>query len=102
MKYMKEDLERMLKKYKKNEAQLTEIRLRKEEYQEELYYAGIVYEDTDREIIENMQLAGQGYDNIHINTNKISDKVSSTAMNYQKERYYINKRDRTYLESKIL
>ena len=49
-----------------------------------------------------MQLAGQGYDNIHINTNKISDKVSSTAMNYQKERYYINKRDRTYLESKIL
>ena len=102
MTYIKEDLEKMLKNHKKNEAKLTEMKLKKEEYQEELYYAGTVYEDTDREVIENMQLAGQGYDNIHSNTNKISDKVSSTAMNYQKEQHYINKKDRAYLESKIL
>ena len=39
-----------------------------------LEYAGTVYEETENEIIENMQLAGQAYDSIHSNTNKISDK----------------------------
>jgi len=102
MKYIKEDIENMLRGHLKNEAKLTEIKLKKEEYQEELYYAGTVYEDTDKEVIENMQLAGQGYDNIHSNTNKISDKVSSTAMNYKKEQRHINKKDREYLESKII
>lgn len=102
MKYIKEDVEKMLRGYLKNEAKLTEIQLKKEEYQEELYYAGTVYEDTDKEIIENMQLAGQGYDNIHSNTNKVSDKVLNTAMNYKNEQRYINKKDRDHLQSKII
>lgn len=102
MKYIKEDLEKMLRGHLKNEAKLTEIQLKKEEYQEELYYAGTVYEDTDKEVIENMQLAGQAYDNINIKTNKISDKVSNTAINYKKEQIYINKKDREYLQSKII
>ena len=102
MKYIKEDVEKMLRGHLKNEAKLIEIKLKKEEYQEELYYAGTVYEDTDKEVIENMQLAGQGYDCIHSNTNKISDKVSSTAMNYKNEQRHINKKDRDYLQSKII
>lgn len=101
MKYIKEDVEKMLREHPRNEAKLTEIQLKKEEYQEEMDYAGTVYEDTDKEIIENMQLTGQGYDIIHSNTNKISDKVSNTVMNYQKERIHINKKDRQYLERKI-
>ena len=100
-KYIKEDLEKMLREHLKNEAKLTEIQLKKEEYQEELNYAGTVYEDTDKEIIENMQLAGQAYDIIHSNTNKISDTTASTAMNYHKEQIHINKEDRQYLERKI-
>ena len=102
MNYIKEDVERMLKEHLKNEAKLTEIKIKKEEYQEELYYAGTVYEDTDKEVIENMQLAGQGYDSIHSNTNGISDKVSSTAMNYKNEQRYINKQNRNYLQGKII
>lgn len=101
MKYIKEDLEKMLKNHLKDEAKLTEIKIKKEEYQERLFHAGTVYEDTDKEIIENMQLAGQAYDSIHSNTNKITDKVSDTAINYHKEQHYINKEDRQYLEKKI-
>ncbi len=56
MAYIKEELEVMLKEYPKNEAKLTEIKLKKEEYQERLNYAGTVYEDTDKEVIEEMQL----------------------------------------------
>lgn len=102
MSYIKEDIEKMLRSHLKNEAKLTEIKLKKEEYQEELYYAGTVYEDTKNEVIENMQLAGQSYDSIHSNTNKISDKVFSTAMNYKDEQIYVNKKDRSYLQSKII
>ena len=101
MQYIKDDIEKMLREHPRNEAKLMEIQLKKEEYQEQLYYAGTVYEDTDKEIIENMQLSGQGYDNIHSNTNKITDKVLNTAMNYQKEQIHINKEDRQYLERKI-
>lgn len=54
--FIKEELEVMLKEYPKNEAKLTEIKLKKEEYQERLNYAGTVYEDTDKEVIEEMQL----------------------------------------------
>lgn len=54
--FIKEELEVMLKEYPKNEAKLTEIKLKKEEYQERLSYAGTVHEDTDKEIIEEMQL----------------------------------------------
>lgn len=101
MKYIKENLEVMLKEHPKNEAKLTEIQLKKEEYQERLDYSGTVYEDTEDEVIENMQLSGQAYDSIHSNTNKISDKVASTAMNYHKERMHINKENREYLKRKI-
>ena len=101
MEYIKEDVEVMLRNHKKDEAKLTEIQIKKDECQEELNYAGTVYEDTEKEVIENMQLAGQAYDSIHSNTNKISDKVSNTAINYSKEITYINKKDRKHLESKI-
>ena len=62
--YIKEDVEKMLREHLKNEAKKTEIQLKREEYEERLEYAGTVYEDTESEIIENMQLAGQAYDNV--------------------------------------
>lgn len=102
MEYIKEDVETMLKNHLKNQAKLTEIELKKEEYTTKLEYAGTVYEDTEEEIIENMQLAGQAYDSIHSNTNKVTDKVSNTAMNYKKEIKHINKEDRQFLENKII
>lgn len=100
-KYIKEDLEVMLRNHKKNEAKLTELDLKQEEYQESLKYAGTVYQSEKEEIIENMQFSGRGYDNIHSATNKISDKVFTTAVNYGKEESYINKADREDLERKI-
>lgn len=45
--------------------------------------------------------SGQAYDSIHSNTNKITDKVSSTAINYKKEQTHINKEDRDSLETEI-
>ena len=102
MMYIKEDLETMLRNHKKNEAKLTEIQLKKEEYQERLVYAGTVYEDTENEVIENMQLAGQAYDSIHSNTNKISDKTANTAMRYHQEERHINAEDRDYLQRRII
>lgn len=101
MQYIKEDIENMLKEHKENKGKLFEIDLKLDEYQNRLDYAGTVYEDTDKEVIENMQLAGQPYDNIHSNTNKISDKVSSTALQYKEEQYHINKEDRAFLENEI-
>lgn len=56
MQYIKEELESMLKNHKENEAKLIEIKLKIEEYQERYNYAGTVCEDSDTEIIENMQL----------------------------------------------
>ncbi|MCI8362256.1 MAG: hypothetical protein HFJ41_03860 [Clostridia bacterium] len=102
MQYIKEDIENMLKEHKQNEGKLFEIELKIDEYQNRLDYAGTVYEDTEKEVIENMQLAGQPYDSIHSNTNKISDKVANTALNYEKEQYHINKEDRTFLENEIV
>ena len=101
MQYIKEDVERMLKDHLKNQAKLTEIQLKKEEYEKRLEYAGTVYEETENEIIENMQLAGQAYDSIHSNTNKVSDKVLNTAMNYHREERHINKEDRQFLQTKL-
>nr|DAP07892.1 MAG TPA: Protein of unknown function (DUF722) [Caudoviricetes sp.] len=101
MSYIKEDIENMLKKHKENEGKLFEIELKIDEYENRLNYAGTVYEDTQEEVIQNMQLAGQPYDSIHSNTNKISDKTSSTAMNYKKELIHINKEDRVFLENEI-
>ena len=96
--YIKEDLEIMLRNHKKNEAKLMELDLKQEEYQESLNYAGTVYQAEKEEIIQDMQLSGNGYDNIHSNTNKISDTVFSTAINYQKEENYINKANRAKCE----
>ena len=101
MQYIKEDVEKMLKDHLKNQAKLTEIQLKKEEYEKRLEYAGTVYEETENEIIENMQLAGQAYDSIHSNTNKVSDKVLNTTMNYHKEERHINKEDRQFLQTKL-
>lgn len=100
-KFIKENLEKMLREHLKNQSKLTEIELKKAEYEVKLEYAGTVYEDTDKEVIENMQLSGQPYSGLHSNTNKISDKVSTTAMNYHKEKFHINKEDRVHLENKI-
>lgn len=99
--YIKEDVEVMLRNHLKNEAKLTEIEIKKEEYEEELQYAGTVYESTEEEAIENMQLSGKGYDNVSSHTNKISDTVHSTAANYHKEKRHINREDRDFLERKI-
>ena len=101
MQYIKEDVENMLKQHKENEGKILEIELKLEEYQQRLDYAGTVYEDTEQDVIENMQLTGQTYDSVRSNTNKISDKVSNTALNYHKEQYYINKEDRTHLANEI-
>lgn len=56
MKYIKEDVEKMLENHLKNQAKLTEIDIKKETYEKQLEYAGTVYEDTEKEVIENMQL----------------------------------------------
>ena len=57
-KYIKEDLEKMLREHTKNQAKLTEVELKKEGYEKKLEYAGTVNEETDKEVIESMQLAG--------------------------------------------
>ena len=101
MEYIKEDIENMLREHLKNEAKLTEIKLKQEEYEERLKFAGTVYEDTEEEVIQNMQLVGQPYDSINSNTNKISDKTFGTAMNYHKEERHINKENREYLARKL-
>lgn len=101
MKYIKEDLEKMLREHPKNQAKLTEVELKKEGYEKRLEYAGTVNEEADSEIIENMQLSGQAYDSIHSNTNKISDTTANTAMSYHKEMHHINTEDRAFLERKI-
>lgn len=101
MKYIKEELENILITHKEHEAQLVELQLKIEEYQERLDYAGTVCEEDGEEIIESMQLSGQAYDSICSNTNKITDKVSSTAMKYKVEQHYINKEDREFLIRKI-
>ena len=101
MKYIKEDLENMLREHSKNQAKLTEVELKKEGYEKRLEYAGTVNEDTDNEIIESMQLSGQAFDTIRGNTNKISDITANTAMSYQKEIHHVNTEDRAFLERKI-
>lgn len=100
-KYIKEDLEKMLREHNKNQAKLTEIELKKEEYEKRLEYAGTVNEETDKEVIKSMQLSGQAYDNIRGNTNKISDTTANTAIAYSKEMHHVNFEDRAFLERKI-
>lgn len=102
MQYIKEDVETMLKNHLKNEAKLTEIKLKQEEYEERLQYAGTVYQDSKDDVIEGMQLSGQAISDIpRSNTNKISNTVYNTVVGYNKEINHINNEDRTYLENKI-
>lgn len=101
MAYIKDELEVMLKEHPKNEAKKTELQLKIETYEERLYYAGTVHEDTDNEVIEMMQLGAPISDMPKSNTNKIADTTGNTAMNYEKEKVHINKEDRSYLENKI-
>ena len=100
--YIKEQLEAMLNQHLKNEAKLTEIQLKIEEYEERLKYAGTVFQSETKEIIESMQLSGRGFDNIISNTNNISNPVYSTVVNYCREKDHINKEDREFLEIKLL
>lgn len=102
MEYIKEDVEKMLKEHKDNESKLTELELKREEYEERLQYAGTVYEDSKEDVIEGMQLSGQAMSDIpRSNTNKISNITYNTVVNYNREITHINKEDRVYLESKI-
>lgn len=102
MEYIKEDLEKMLRNHLKNEAKLTEIKLKQEEYEERLQYAGTVYEDSKEDVIEGMQLSGQAISDMPKgNTNKVSDTTYNTVVGYSKEINHINKEDRIYLENKI-
>lgn len=101
MKFIKEDLENMLREHKKNEAKILEIDIKLEEYSNRLEYAGTVYEESDKEIIESMQLSSSVGEVPNGKTNKISNVTEQTAMNYQKERVHINREDRTFLESKL-
>lgn len=101
MRYIKEDIEKMLREHNKNQAKLIEVQIKKEGYEKRLEYAGTVDQETSEEIIESMQLSGQAYDVIHSNTNKITDTTANTAMNYHKEINHINKEDRSFLKRKI-
>ena len=101
MKYIKEDVEKLLKEHPKDQAKLTEVELKIEEYQTRLEYAGTVNEETDEEVIQSMQLKGQSCDSISSNTNKISDTTATTAINYSKEKLHINVEDREFLKRKI-
>lgn len=44
---------------------------------------------------------GQDFSKIPSNTNKISDNIFNTALNYKKEQYHINREDRESLINKI-
>lgn len=101
MKYIKEDVENMLKAQKKNEAKITELELKIEEYENRLDYAGTVYEESDEEVIRAMQLSNNISEVATGKTNKTSNITETTAMNYAKEKVHINREDRQYLESKI-
>ncbi len=102
MQYIKEDIENMLREHPKDEAKLTELKLKEEEYIERLNYAGTVNQESKEETIESMQLRGQAYDSIHSNTNNISDNTSKVALTYKKEMDYTNNEDRVFLEKKIM
>lgn len=102
MEYIKEDVEKMLREHRDNESKLTELELKREEYQERLEYSGTVYQDSKEDVIEGMQLSGQVISDIpRINTNKVSDTTYNTVAGYNRELNHINKEDRTYLENKI-
>lgn len=101
MKYIKEDVENMLKTHKKNEAKTTELELKIAEYENRLEYAGTVHEESDDEVIRSMQLSCNTSEAASGRTNKISNVTETTAMNYQKEKVHINREDREFLQYKI-
>jgi len=101
--YSKEELESLLREHQKNEAKLTEVKLKKEESEEELKYASEVFIESKEDTIEGMQLTSAVISETPISrTNIISDKTVNTAINYPKELYKNkNKRDLTILDNKI-
>ena len=102
MEYIKEDVEKMLREHRDNESKLTELELKREEYQERLEYSGTVYQDSKEDVIEGMQLSGQAISDIpRSTTHKVSDTTYNTMLNYKSEINHVNKEDRTYLENKI-
>lgn len=101
MKYIKEDVENMLKMQKKNEAKIIELDLKIEEYEGRLIYAGTVYEESEEEVIRSMQLSNNISEIPSGKTNKTSNTTEKTAMNYQKERIHINTEDRDFLKRKL-
>lgn len=101
MKYIKEDVENMLKTHKKNEAKICELDIKIEEYENRLEYAGTVHEESDNEVIRGMQLSGNASEIASGKTNKISNITENTAMNYHKEKVHINKEDREFLQHKL-
>lgn len=102
MTYIKEDIETMLRKLPENEAKKTEIELKIEEYQERLILAGTVYQDTEEDVIQGMQLSAKNISDMPLSiTNKTSDTTANTAMSYRKEINYVNKEDRETLERRI-
>lgn len=102
MKYIKEDVEKMLIEHKETQGKLFEIELKIDEYEERLNYAGLVNKESKDETIEGMQLAGHGYDSIPAKTNKTTDKTYNTVVNYKREQEHnINKEDRVFLENQL-
>ena len=101
MEYIKEDVEKMLKKHKENEGRLFEVELKIDELTERIKYAGTVNQESKEDAIEGMQLGGHGYDNISEKTNKTTDKTYNTAINYKKEQRHINREDREFLEREL-
>ena len=100
--FIKEDIENMLRDFKSNEAKRTESELQIEEIEEALCYAGTGYEESKDETIESMQLSSQAISDVpKSKTNKVSDKVFNTLINYEKNRRYINKIDREELKNQL-
>lgn len=102
MSYIKEDVECMLREYKKNEAKLSEIEFKIESLEERIRYAGHVEHTSDNETIEAMQLGSKGFDSPSGKTNKISNVTEQVAMSYTKEMVHINKEDRESLDRELL
>jgi F0F1-type ATP synthase alpha subunit len=101
MSYIKEDVESMLKEFKKDEAKLNEIEFKLESLEERIKYAGYVEESSDNETIESMQLGSKVCEIPSGKTNKISNVTEQVAMTYIREMVHINKEDVTRLEKEV-
>lgn len=102
MKYIKEDVESMLRMQKKNEAKILELDIKIEECKNELYYAGSIYEESDKEVIEGKQLSNNILEIPTGKTNRISNKTENIALSYQKDKVFINNKNRADLKNKLV